>query len=76
MALLSSNRDFDSTLIVLGIHLLLGGVICVDVLYPGTDLSSLTNNLIIIYGMVASYFFKSQSQSQKHTGSDSEEKAK
>ena len=67
MSVFSSNRDLDSTLIVLGIHVLLGGVIAVDVMYPEVDLGSLSNNLIIIYGMIASYFFKSQSQSQTGT---------
>ena len=62
MSIFKSNRDFDSSLIVFGIHALLGSVIWADITTPNTDLSSLTNNLIIIYGMIASYFFKSQKQ--------------
>ena len=60
MPIFKTNRDFDSTLIVCGIHVLLGGIVAVDVLHPAVDMSSFTNNLVIIYGMICSYFFKSQ----------------
>jgi len=64
MALFKTNRDFDSTVIIFGIHLLLAGVIAVEVILDtkNSDLSSLLNNLMIVYGMICSYFFKSQSQ--------------
>lgn len=65
MSLFKTNRDLDSTLIIFGIHMLLGGVLALD--YFGkdsTDLSSMLNNLLIIYGMICSYFFKSQSQKE------------
>lgn len=63
MSIFKNNRDFDSTLIIVGIHVLMGAVIYME--FTGgesNDLSSFLNNLIIIYGMVASYFFKAQSQ--------------
>lgn len=61
MAIFKSNRDFDSTLIIAGIHLLMGAVLLMEYLgSEATDLTSTLNNLLIIYGMIASYFFKSQ----------------
>ena len=64
MGIFKSNRDLDSTFIVVGIHVLLGYVIYVEA--HGTthdgDLSTLMTNLIIIYGMICSYFFKSQKE--------------
>ena len=63
MALFKSNRDFDSTLIVFGIHALLVGIIVAEALgAEGADFGSLLNNLIIVYGMICSYFFKSQKE--------------
>lgn len=67
MALFKSNRDMDSTIIVVGIHLLLGGVLALEYLGgENSDLSSTLNNLLIIYGMCASYFFKSQKASNQN----------
>ena len=57
MGIFKDNKDFDSSLIVLGVHILLGFVIISDI-NTEADLSALTNNLIIIYGMICSYFFK------------------
>ena len=66
MAIFKSNRDFDSTLIIVGIHLLLGAVLYIEISGEGnSEVSSVINNLLIIYGMIASYFFKSQSQIQQ-----------
>lgn len=63
MPLFKTNRDFDSTLIVVGIHVLLGGIITLEALgLKGADFGSLLNNLIIVYGMICSYFFKSQKE--------------
>jgi len=67
MSLFRSNRDFDSTLIIVGIHALMGWVLWME--YAGSnaeDLSSTLNNLLIIYGMIASYFFKSQKEQQNN----------
>ena len=70
MSLFKSNRDFDSTLIIVGIHALMGAVLWME--YAGSDaqdLSSTLNNLLIIYGMIASYFFKSQKEQQSNGNS-------
>lgn len=64
MAWIKSNRDLDSTIIVVGIHLLLVGAITVDA-FVDLDMSSLTNNLVIIYASIASYFFKSQKMKEE-----------
>ena len=64
MALFGSNRDFDSTIIVIGIHLLMGGVLFFHV-SGQTDMGSVLNNLFIVYGMICSYFFKSQTPPQQ-----------
>ena len=61
-----TNRDVDSTIIVIGIHLLMGGVLFYHA-SGQNDMSSILNNLFIIYGMIASYFFKSQ---QKQNGGE------
>ena len=66
MPLIKSNRDLDSTIIVVGIHLMLVGSIAVDALVD-VDMSSLTNNLVIIYASIASYFFKSQKTKEDDT---------
>ena len=59
MSIFKTNKDLDSTLIVFGIHLLLAGVIVAEVIGKETqDLSGLLTNLVIIYGMICSYFFK------------------
>lgn len=74
MPLFKTNRDFDSTVIIFGIHLLLAGVIAVEVILDqkNSDLSSLLNNLMIVYGMICSYFFKSQTaQAQNGDGEKS-----
>ena len=63
MSIFKTNRDVDSTFIVIGIHLLLGAVIYIEAMgkHDG-DLSTIMTNLIIIYGMICSYFFKSQKE--------------
>ena len=69
MSIFKTNRDFDSTMIIIGIHVLMGAVLYME--YIGgekSDLSSFLNNLIIVYGMIASYFFKSQSQNGNGSG--------
>jgi len=67
MSIFKSNRDLDSTLIIIGIHLIIAGVLVME--YLGgerADFTSTLNNLLIVYGMICSYFFKSQSQQQQN----------
>ena len=65
MSIFKSNRDFDSTLIIVGIHTLMGVVLWLSHSGDGSEsLSSFLNNLVIVYGMIASYFFKSQNQKE------------
>ena len=63
MALIKTNRDLDSTLIVCGIHALIGVVLYMD-FRGGTDsdLTSVINNLLIIYASICTYFFKNRAQ--------------
>ena len=64
MSIFKTNRDFDSTLIVVGIHALLIGIIVAEALgVEGTNFGSLLTNLVVVYGMICSYFFKSQKES-------------
>ena len=72
MSIFKSNRDFDSTLIIVGIHTLMGVVLWLSHSGDGSEsLSSFLNNLVIVYGMIASYFFKSQ-QAQANNGDTKE----
>lgn len=65
MPLFKTNRDFDSTLIICGIHLLLAAILYIEVRGQHTaDITSIMNNLLIIYGMICSYFFKAQTESK------------
>ena len=73
MSIFKTNRDVDSTFIVIGIHILLGAVIYIEARgnHDG-DLSTIMTNLIIIYGMICSYFFKSQKEQNGNPGGNTE----
>ena len=73
MSIFKTNRDVDSTFIVFGIHVLLGVVIYLEATNgENDDLSTLLTNLIIIYGMICSYFFKSQKEQNGNPGGNTE----
>ena len=61
-AIFKSNRDFDSTIIVVGIHLLLFAILGLHAFDKLPENTGLETNILLVYGMIASYFFKSQIQ--------------
>lgn len=63
-SIFKSNRDFDSTLIVLGIHAVLGAILYAEI-FTDADMNGLSGTVLTIYGMIASYFFKSKSEATK-----------
>ena len=59
MAIFSSNRDLDSTITVVGIHLLMGGAMFFHFTGMGDASvdSSIMSNLLIAYTGVCGYLF-------------------
>lgn len=55
MAIFSSNKDLDSTIVVVGIHVLMGG--CVYFHSAGSIDASILNQLMIAYTGVCGYLF-------------------
>lgn len=60
MAWFKSNKDLDSTLIILGIHAILGGILYMEFISETNQFDSVLSALIPIYSMIAGAFFKSQ----------------
>ena len=56
MAIFSSNRDLDSTITTIGIHILMGGAMYMHFTGDGT-VSSIMSELLIAYTGICSYLF-------------------
>ena len=62
MTLFQTNRDLDSTIIVIGVHVLLFTILALHAFELLPEGSTIETNAVIIYGMIVSYFFKSKTQ--------------
>lgn len=65
MPLFKTNRDLDSSIIVVGVHLLMVAILALHVLGKLPEGSAMEANIMIVYAMIASYFFKSQKSGEQ-----------
>lgn len=72
MAVFKSNKDLDSTLVVIGIHILMGGAMFFHFTGSsgeGVDSNAIMSNLLIAYTGVCSYLFgKGKAEAEKSNG--------
>ena len=74
MAVFNSNKDLDSTIVVIGIHLLMAGAMYFHFTGAGgegVDSGAIMSNLLIAYTGVCSYLFgkgKAEAEARRENG--------